>query len=765
MANIQIPNLPVAVALSGDESLEIVQAGVSVRATTKQMAQLAAVGEEGPPGPPGPVGPPGPASTVPGPQGPPGTAGNPGGAANQIQYNNGAGGFAGFTMSGDGTLVASTGAITITKTNGVNFGPYATATTLPQFSSTVAGIVPASGGGSTKFLCADQTWAIPPGTGGGGTVTTPGGLNGQLQYNNAGAFGGISTNGTGVPLGTTGSTGVSHITDVTVTGVGSGTGASVTLNKTVGNTSAIYAETGGALRWQLSLGDNVAESGSNAGSNFSLARFTDAGAWVDNPISITRSNGDTTLVHNLTLGGNVYSNGGQLSASGANANVWLNKPASGSVCALYGAMNGKARWQVTVGDSAAESGSNAGSDFGLYRFNDAGAYLDTSLAISRSSGVATFSQQVYATGFRVGTGTAIAGDSIELGRPGQNAAAFIDFHSGASSTDYDCRIISAGGTASAGAGALSLIGATTGVSGNFSVNGASNINALNCGTINSNSSDYRWVTGVQPNTLTLSDASFNGGQYRDFHIRGVDSGYTVEVPLNAIYLTAQTVQCANNVNAAGTITGGNVTATSTVSGAYVTSSGTVNGQTVQGTYLYSAGNVNCAGNMGASGSVDGAQGIVGRQGSGGAAGQNVCQFWDGAHMNQYVGGTFVGYVQYISDYRVKENVAPLMSVWDRVKNLNPIKYSLKDFSPEGFRNTVDEAVPLVIGDEKERWGFLAHELQAVLIEDAASGVKDIPNHIQTPNPWTVIAALTKTLQEAMARIEDQDARIKILEGA
>jgi hypothetical protein len=74
-------------------------------------------------------------------------------------------------------------------------------------------------------------------------------------------------------------------------------------------------------------------------------------------------------------------------------------------------------------------------------------------------------------------------------------------------------------------------------------------------------------------------------------------------------------------------------------------------------------------------------------------------------------------------------------------------------------------VPLVIGDEKERWGFLAHELQAVLIEDAASGVKDIPNHIQTPNPWTVIAALTKTLQEAMARIEDQDARIKILEGA
>jgi hypothetical protein len=420
---------------------------------------------------------------------------------------------------------------------------------------------------------------------------------------------------------------------------------------------------------------------------------------------------------------------------------------------------------VVAGDATAESGGNVGSDFGVYRFNDAGAYLDTSLTISRSSGVATFSQQVYATGFRVGAGTAIFGDSIELGRPGQNAAAFIDFHSSASATDYDARLIATGGSGANGAATLGLVAAVTNLNGVLNVGGTSNINNLNCNTIKTNTSDLMWVTGVQPNTLTLSDASFNGGQFRDFHIRGVDSGYTVEVPLNAIYLTAQTVQCTNTLTAGGTITGGNLTTNGTVQGAYVTSTGTVNGQTVQGTYLYSAGNVNCAGNMTANGSVDGVQGIVGRQGAGGAAGQNVCQFWDGAHMNQYVGGTFVGYVQYISDYRVKENVAPLMSVWDRVKNLNPIRYSLKDFSPEGFRNTVDEAVPLVIGDEKERWGFLAHELQAVLIEDAASGVKDIPNHIQTPNPWTVIAALTKTLQEAMARIEDQDARIKILEGA
>jgi hypothetical protein len=38
MANITIPNLPVAISLSGTEQVEIVQAGTSVRTTTGQIA-------------------------------------------------------------------------------------------------------------------------------------------------------------------------------------------------------------------------------------------------------------------------------------------------------------------------------------------------------------------------------------------------------------------------------------------------------------------------------------------------------------------------------------------------------------------------------------------------------------------------------------------------------------------------------------------------------------------------------------------------------
>jgi len=45
---------------------------------------------------------------------------------------------------------------------------------------------------STTYLRGDNTWATPSGGSG-----SPGGTSGQIQYNNAGAFGGISTTGSG----------------------------------------------------------------------------------------------------------------------------------------------------------------------------------------------------------------------------------------------------------------------------------------------------------------------------------------------------------------------------------------------------------------------------------------------------------------------------------------------------------------------------------------------------------------------------------------
>lgn len=57
--------------------------------------------------------------------------------------------------------------------------------TVATFGDAQAGVVPASGGGTSNFLRADGTWSAP----GGGT---PGGASGVVQYNNAGAFGGAA---------------------------------------------------------------------------------------------------------------------------------------------------------------------------------------------------------------------------------------------------------------------------------------------------------------------------------------------------------------------------------------------------------------------------------------------------------------------------------------------------------------------------------------------------------------------------------------------
>ena len=58
--------------------------------------------------------------------------------------------------------------------------------TLPLVTSSDAGLVPATGGGTTNFLRADGTFAAPP-------TSPPGGTSGELQFNSSGSFGGVAS--------------------------------------------------------------------------------------------------------------------------------------------------------------------------------------------------------------------------------------------------------------------------------------------------------------------------------------------------------------------------------------------------------------------------------------------------------------------------------------------------------------------------------------------------------------------------------------------
>jgi hypothetical protein len=147
--------------------------------------------------------------------------------------------------------------------------------------------------------------------------------------------------------------------------------------------------------------------------------------------------------------------------------------------------------------------------------------------------------------------------------------------------------------------------------------------------------------------------------------------------------------------------------------------------------------------------------------------------WSG-NMEVWVDAANVGNIQLVSDYRTKKDVTPLPSMWETVKALKPIKYTQKEFQPPSQQNYITgelarvqknakensdipatevNTTPMFLADDTERWGFVAHELQETLTMSAATGVKDSPDHVQAPNPFTVIAALTKALQEVMAEVE------------
>jgi len=79
--------------------------------------------------------------------------------------------------------------------------------------------------------------------------------------------------------------------DLTVTKASPG----INLNKAGGNSAFINGMQGTSPRWGIVPGNNTTESGGNSGSDFLLARYTDAGAYIDSPIFIARNTGLITL--------------------------------------------------------------------------------------------------------------------------------------------------------------------------------------------------------------------------------------------------------------------------------------------------------------------------------------------------------------------------------------------------------------------------------------------------------------------------------------
>ena len=78
----------------------------------------------------------------------------------------------------------------------------------------------------------------------------------------------------------------------------------VYLNSDAGYSRSVVCSSGTLARWAFGA-TSTAETGSNAGSDFAVARYNDAGTYVDAPLLIDRASGNVALTGNLTLGGTV----------------------------------------------------------------------------------------------------------------------------------------------------------------------------------------------------------------------------------------------------------------------------------------------------------------------------------------------------------------------------------------------------------------------------------------------------------------------------
>lgn len=290
------------------------------------------------------------------------------------------------TVSGSGTVwTVDAGAITYSKiqnvTNTSRFlgritagagvteeltGTQAT-TLLDVFTDTLKGLVPASSGGTTSFLRADGTFAVPPSGGAG----TPGGADTQIQYNAAGAFAG--DNGLSYAVG---STTVTLGLNATKTGKlafanGGGGGASVTVQNpsaTVAYNFNLPINAGAAGQLMQSGGGGATPMAWTAtptlGTNASVTGQIILANGGGGGASVTVQNNSATSPYNfnLPIGPGVAGQLIQSQGGGSSPMVWSYSPALGANGSVTGQLllaNGNASGAtVTVQNRTATAAYN-----------------------------------------------------------------------------------------------------------------------------------------------------------------------------------------------------------------------------------------------------------------------------------------------------------------------------------------------------------------------------------------------------------------------
>ena len=145
----------------------------------------------------------------------------------------------------------------------------------------------------------------------------------------------------------------------------------------------------GILTWIACTGGIVGPSSTVVGdialwNNTTGTLLNDSGKAV--PAGVIVGTTDTQTLTNKSIVASALT----VAPSAGYSAMVLSNPAAGTDHQIYGTVNGLSRWLIDPGTSAAETGSNAGSDFSIQRYSDTGTLIDSPMSIKRSTGVATF---------------------------------------------------------------------------------------------------------------------------------------------------------------------------------------------------------------------------------------------------------------------------------------------------------------------------------------------------------------------------------------
>lgn len=413
-----------------------------------------------------------------------------------------------------------------------------------------------------------------------------------------------------------------------------------------------------------------------------------------------------------------------------------------------------------------------GTNFTCNRYNASGTYTSTPWYVRDSDGALMLGSTLNA-GVINTTGINCTGNSIELGPVAAAGPAYVDFHSGNPSADYDCRIISGGGNGTVGNGTLdlysavlnahvtgsyfNLYGSTTYASirmiaGSYQpfmrasssnsaiefVNSANTAVNLTIGD-NGGVAARGVVSGVGVNcsgTLWMQGANsirLDGGSYSGF-LRGDSTGLVGFINQAQNNWTMQ-IKDAGYVKAMNGFIWGDE---SNIAGQY-NGTGSIGGHTESNALVMNSNNVNIyCGHPGGGGTMI----------SFGVAGANPGSISCSASATSY---------NTTSDYRLKTNIEDLAGGLDRVLQMRPVAF---DWKASG---------------EPSR-GFIAHELEPIE-PDAVTGLKDAMAHDDRGAPDApdvpvyqqvdlsfLIPDMVAAMQDIKAQLDAALARIAALES-